>query len=64
MCRKVKERPTRLLRINAKSTEEIDEISAGYIGAAIGLKHTCTGDTIILANDKEQILLENIKVTL
>ena len=53
-----KERIGRLVRLHANSREEIKEIEAGDIGAAIGLKETKTGDT--LAEDAHPILLESI----
>jgi elongation factor G len=53
-----KERIGRLVRLHANHREEIKEISAGDIGAAIGLKDTKTGDT--LADEAHPILLEQI----
>jgi len=53
-----KERIGRLVRLHANSREEIQEIQAGDIGAAIGLKSTKTGDT--LADEDKPILLESI----
>jgi elongation factor G len=56
---KSKERIGRLLQMHANSREEIPEISAGHIGAVVGLKNTKTGDT--LCDEKNQILLESIE---
>ncbi len=53
-----KERFGRLLRMHAASQEDIDEIHTGDIVAAVGLKHTRTGDT--LAADKAPIQLESM----
>ena len=53
-----KERIGRLVKLHANSREEVKEIEAGDIGAAIGLKDTRTGDT--LADDEHPILLETI----
>ena len=53
-----KERVGRLVKLHANSREEVKEIEAGDIGAAIGLKDTRTGDT--LADDAHPILLESI----
>lgn len=41
-----KERIGRLLQMHANSREELKEIHAGDIGAAVGLKLTTTGDTL------------------
>jgi elongation factor G len=54
-----KERIGRLLKMHANKREEIEEVSAGDIAAAVGLKDTRTGDT--LCDEKHQILLEVIK---
>jgi len=43
-----RERMGRLLRMHANSREELEEVTAGNICAAIGLKNTFTGDTICM----------------
>ena len=48
-----RERMGRLLRMHANSREELEEVSAGNICAAIGLKNTFTGDTIGMHNGAE-----------
>jgi elongation factor G len=53
-----KERFGRLLRMHAASQEDIDEIHTGDIVAAVGLKHTRTGDT--LAATQAPIQLESM----
>jgi elongation factor G len=53
-----KERVGRLLRMYADHREDVDEISAGDIGAILGLKQSFTGDT--LSDPSNQILLESI----
>jgi elongation factor G len=53
-----KERIGRILRMHANHREDIDEIGAGDIAAAVGLADTRTGDT--LCDEKHPILLENI----
>jgi len=53
-----KERIGRVLRMHANSREEIKEVYAGEIGAAVGLKVTKTGDT--LADEDKPIILEEI----
>jgi elongation factor G len=52
------ERIGRLLKMHANKREEITEIMAGDICAAVGLKNLNTGDTI--CSDKSPILLESI----
>jgi elongation factor G len=51
-----KERIGRLLQMHANKREEVDEVRAGDIAAAIGLKHTRTGDT--LCREDSPIILE------
>ena len=41
-----KERISRLVRLHANHREEVDEISAGNIGAIVGMKDTITGNTL------------------
>ncbi len=53
-----RERVGRILRIHADKREEVKDITAGDIGAAVGLKETITGDT--LCNEDNPILLESI----
>ncbi len=50
------ERIGRLLRMHANQREDIREVRAGDIAAAVGLKHTTTGDT--LCDKSHPILLE------
>lgn len=45
--RATRERPTRLLTVYAKQTEEVDVVTAGNIGVAVGLKQTASGDTLL-----------------
>jgi elongation factor G len=54
-----KERIGRLLQMHANKREEIEEVRAGDIAAAIGLKDTKTGDTLCDAN--HPIILEAMK---
>ena len=54
-----KERYGRLLRMHANQREEIAEVYAGDIAAAIGLKKTFTGDT--LCDPTHPVLLETIR---
>ncbi|HSM09268.1 MAG TPA: elongation factor G, partial [Gemmatimonadota bacterium] len=53
-----KERVSRLLQMHANKREEVDDMRAGDIGAAIGLKSTKTGDT--LADSDRPIILESM----
>lgn len=54
-----KERIGRLVRMHANSREEIKEVYAGDIVAAVGLKETTTGNT--LCAESRPVLLESIK---
>ena len=54
-----KERIGRILQMHANSREEIKEVRAGDIAAAVGLKNVTTGDT--LADQKNIITLEKIE---
>jgi len=54
-----RERIGRLLQMHANKRDEIDEVHAGDIAAAIGLKDTRTGDT--LSDEDHPIILEAMK---
>ena len=54
-----KERLGRILQMHANSREEIKEVRAGDIAAAVGLKDVTTGDTLC-AIGKEEIVLERM----
>ena len=54
-----RERIGRLLQMHANKRDEIDEVHAGDIAAAIGLKDTRTGDT--LSDEEQPIILEAMK---
>jgi elongation factor G len=53
-----KERVGRLLRMHANHREDIDAVFSGDIVAAVGLKHSFTGDTI--ADPSNPIVLESM----
>jgi elongation factor G len=53
-----KERVGRILQMHANHREDKDAVFAGDIVAAVGLKHTTTGDT--LCDSSEPILLESM----
>ncbi len=53
-----RERIGRILQMHANHREERDEVGAGEIAAAVGLKSTTTGDT--LCDEKHPVLLESI----
>jgi elongation factor G len=54
-----REKIGRLLRMHANKREEIKEVSAGDIAAAVGLRSTITGDT--LSDEKKPIVLESLQ---
>jgi elongation factor G len=53
-----KERVGRILKMHANRREEVEQVVAGDIAAAIGLHHTSTGDT--LSDEANPIVLESI----
>ncbi len=53
-----KERLGRIVRLHANHREDVSDVYAGEIAAAIGLKATVTGDT--LCNEDKPIVLEKI----
>ena len=53
-----KERIGRILQMHANNREEIKEVRAGDIAAAVGLKDVTTGDT--LCNEKAAVILERM----
>jgi elongation factor G len=53
-----KERIGRILQMHANHREEIEEVHAGDIAAAVGLKETFTGDT--LADPDHPVILESM----
>ncbi|AKU91591.1 elongation factor G [Vulgatibacter incomptus] len=54
-----RERVGRILRMHSNKREEIEDIHAGDIAAAVGLKLATTGDT--LCDDKAPIILEKME---
>ncbi len=56
--KKKREKIGRLVRMHSNKREEISEIGAGGIVAAVGLKSTTTGDT--LCDENKPILLESL----
>lgn len=54
-----RERIGRLLRMHANKREDVNEVLAGDIAAAVGLRFTITGDT--LCNEGKPILLEKME---
>ncbi|MFF2159051.1 elongation factor G [Paenibacillus chitinolyticus] len=53
-----RERVGRILQMHANSRQEISEVYAGDIAAAVGLKDTGTGDT--LCDEKNAVILESM----
>jgi elongation factor G len=53
------ERVGRLLKMHANKREEIKEVNAGDIAAAVGLKSVTTGDT--LCEERKPVLLESME---
>jgi len=57
--KKKKEKIGKLIRLHANKREEVDSLSAGDIGAVIGLKFSTTGDTLCASGD--YIVLESME---
>ncbi len=53
-----RERVSRIVRLHANKREEVDEVFAGEIAAAVGLKSTFTGHT--LCDENNPVILESI----
>ncbi len=53
------ERLGRILQMHANHRQDIDEVYAGDIAAAVGLKNTTTGDT--LCDEKHPVVLESME---
>lgn len=54
-----RERIGRILQMHSNNRTEIDEVFAGDIAAAVGLKDTTTGDT--LCDEQSEIILESME---
>ena len=54
-----RERVGRILQMHANTRNEIAEVYAGDIAAAVGLKDTTTGDT--LCDEKNEVILESME---
>lgn len=53
----VKERPNKVALVHAAHLEQVPKVTAGNIGALVGLKHVSTGDTLMAADAKGPLLL-------
>ncbi len=53
-----KERVSRIVRLHANSREDVEEVFAGEIAAAVGLKNTVTGNT--MCDPEHPVVLEEI----
>ena len=56
----VKERLSRLIIMKSNERIEVDELRAGDLGAAVGLKNTTTGDTI--CGEEAPVILESLYI--
>ncbi|MGI6588207.1 MAG: elongation factor G [Peptococcia bacterium] len=54
-----RERVSRILRMHANHREEVEEVYAGDIAAAVGFKEITTGDT--LSDENDPIILESMQ---
>ena len=49
--RNQREKVSKLLLLYASEAEEVDELTVGSVGVILGLKYTCTGDTLVSARN-------------
>jgi len=56
----VLDRASKLLQILADDDREVPAVPAGLIGAAVGLRHARTGDTLVLASDADPSVLPGL----
>jgi elongation factor G len=57
-----KERPNKLVILHAGDMEQVAKVTAGNIGALVGLKHVSTGDTLMYADCKSLLVLPGVSV--
>jgi elongation factor G len=57
-----KERINKLLLMHANKNTEVERIGPGDIAAAVGLKWSTTGDTLISAKDKQEVVLPGMAI--
>jgi elongation factor G len=57
-----KERLQKVLQVHANKSQEIEEVGPGDIAAAVGLKFTATGDTLVLADDPQRVVLAGMQI--
>ncbi|MBF2015601.1 MAG: elongation factor G [Rivularia sp. T60_A2020_040] len=55
-----KERLSRLVLMKADDRQDVEQLSAGDLGAAVGLKYTLTGDT--LCDEDSPVILESLYI--
>ena len=58
-CKRNNERIGRILQMHSNHRQDIEEVYAGDIAAAVGLKNTTTGDT--LCNQNHPVILESME---
>ena len=58
-CKRSNERIGRILQMHSNHRQDIEEVYAGDIAAAVGLKNTTTGDT--LCNQNAPVVLESME---
>ncbi|KAJ3267010.1 Ribosome-releasing factor 2, mitochondrial [Borealophlyctis nickersoniae] len=60
--RNAKERATKVLEMYADDFEEIPQVTAGNIAAIVGLRETCTGDTLLGSKDRRHLQLHPVDI--
>jgi elongation factor G len=57
-----KERLNKLVLLKAEDMEQVSQLTAGNIGAAIGLKNVATGDTLMEGTTKSPMVLQRVTI--
>ena len=56
------EKPSRVFEVHAKQTKEVEAITAGNIGAIMGMKYVRTGDTLVDGSAKNPVYLPGVRI--
>lgn len=57
-----KERPIKVAMLRANEMDQVPRVTAGNIGAIVGLKNVSTGDTLMGADSKQFVVLQGLHI--